>query len=466
MDRRAFVRMLSAAGLGAVAPRLGWGAGEAADRDPPNVVAILVDDLGWRDLGCYGSDVYDTPTLDRLAERGTRFTNAYAAAPNCSPTRASLLTGQAPARLHLTDYLPGRTVPHADLQPPDTRDHLPHALDTLPERLGRRGYATAHVGKWHLGGDGSLPTDHGFDIAFGGSGAGHQEGMFAPYGVPDVEARPGEYLTDRLNRAARAFITEHPDQPFFLHLAHYAVHRPHAGKEALVEKYRERLGPEREKQAVYAAMVESIDRSTGRLVETLRQQDRLDNTLIVFTSDNGPTDVSPPAPLRAGKGTLYEGGLRVPGIVAGPGVAAQTVDTPVITHDLATTLLAAGGAATDDVDGTDLRPRLSGAAMKRPRTLCWHYPHYSWRGQRPAGAIRRGRYKLIDYYGCETRALYDLASDPGETTNRAPDLPARADRLQERLAAWRSRVDAQMPAPNPDHDPAKSNVPACAAIEP
>lgn len=463
MQRRTFLTTLGAAGLGTFAPSLAGNHSGAFDEQerPPNVVAILVDDLGWKDLGCYGSEVYDTPTLDQLAERGTRFTNAYSAAPNCSPSRASLLTGQAPARLHLTDYLPGRKVPHAPLQPPDMRDHLPHEVKTVAERLGARGYVSASIGKWHLGEAGSLPTDHGFDVGFGGSGAGHQKSLFAPYGVPDVDARPGEYLTDRLNRRARRFIERHRDRPFFLYLPHYAVHRPHEGKEALVEKYWERLGPGHEERAVYAAMVESLDRSTGRIVETLRDYGLLDNTLILFTSDNGPTAVSPPEPLRAGKGTLYEGGLRVPLIVAGPGVEAQTVDTPVIAHDLTATLLAASGAVPAGLDGTNLRPLLEGGALERPRTLHWHYPHYSWREQRPAGAIRHGRYKLIDYYHCDERELYDLDTDVGETHNLADEQPERADRLQRRLAQWRERVDAQMPTPNPDFDPEESALPTC-----
>lgn len=465
MHRRRFLSTLGAAGASAFAAAGAWdrsGVFDAQHR-PPNVVAIFVDDLGWRDLGCYGSEVYDTPALDQLAERGTRFTNAYSAAPNCSPSRASLLTGQAPARLHLTDYLPGRDVPNAQFRPPDKRDHLPHEVKTVAERLGARGYATASIGKWHLGGPGSLPTDHGFDVGFGGSGAGHHESMFAPYGVPDVDARPDEYLTDRLNRRARRFIERHRDRPFFLYLSHYAVHRPHEGKQALVEKYRERLGSENEERAVYAAMVESLDRSTGRIVETLREHGLLGNTLILFTSDNGPTAVSPPEPLRAGKGTVYEGGIRVPLIVAGPGVQAQTVDTPVITHDLTATLLAASGTVPSDLDGTDLWPLLKGGAVERPRTLHWHYPHYSWREQRPAGALRRGRYKLIDYYHCDERELYDLETDVGETHDLADEQPERADRLQRRLEAWLKRVNAQMPTPNPDFDPEETGLPICEA---
>ncbi|MFB6231353.1 MAG: sulfatase [Salinibacter sp.] len=460
MQRRQFLQtLLGLAGTGVAGVRPGRGSGP----DRLNVVLILVDDLGWRDLGCYGSDAYDTPNLDRLADQGTRFTNAYAAAPNCSPSRASLLTGQAPARLHLTTYLPGRDVPHAPLRPPDMRDHLPHEVRTVAERLGARGYATASIGKWHLGGPGSLPTDHGFDVGFGGSGRGHQQGMFAPYGVPDVEARPGEYLTDRLNRRARRFIETHRNQPFFLYLPHYAVHRPHEGKEALVQKYRDRLGPGHEERAAYAAMIESIDRSTGRIVDTLRRHDIFENTLLLFTSENGPTDVSPPRPLRAGKGTIYEGGIRVPCIAAGAGVARQTVDTPIIGHDLAATILAAAGAQPQGLDGANLRSLLGGAAMDRPRTLHWHFPHYSWRDQRPAGAIRHGRYKLIDYYHCDERELYDLKTDPGERHNLAARQTERTDRLQRRLAHWREQVGAQMPTPNPQHDPEKSSVPACGA---
>lgn len=464
MERRRFLETVGAAGLGALSPTLPWSGSDSAGAERvPNVVTIFVDDLGWRDLGCYGNEQYDTPNIDRLADRGTRFTNAYAGAPNCTPSRASVLTGQAPARLHLTTYLPGRNVPHAPLRPPEMPDHLPHEVTTLPERLATQGYTSASIGKWHLGGSGSLPTDHGFDVGFGGTGQGHQQSMFAPYEVPDVPAREDEYLTDRLNRRARRFIEAQGDRPFFLFLSHYAVHRPHEGKKELVEKYRERFGAENEERAVYAAMIESLDQSTGRLVRTLRDQGILDETLIVFTSDNGPTNVSPPRPLRAGKGTLYEGGIRVPLIAAGPEISSRTIDTPVIGHDLPATILSLAGAGTDGLDGESLVPLLQDKSPVEPRTLHWHFPHYSWRDQRPAGAIRRGRYKLIDYYGCEERELYDLAEDVGEQNDLSGVESSRAARLQERLAGWRETVGARMPTSNPDFDPEKSAVPGCTA---
>jgi arylsulfatase A-like enzyme len=429
---------------------------------PPNVVVILVDDLGWTDLGCYGNDLHDTPTLDRLAAQGARFTNAYAAAPNCSPTRSSLLTGHAPAALNITDYIPGRNVPHAPLQPPEGRHQLPASPPTLATRLGQVGYTSASIGKWHLGDGAARPTNRGFDQSVA-PGQEHQESMFPPYGVPGLDEAPDAmYLTDRLSRAAQDVIRSHADGPFFLYLPHYAVHRPHEAPADLVAKYRARLPDGDTARATYAAMVEWIDRSTRRVVDTLREEGIFDNTLLFFTSDNGPTDVSPPRPLRAGKGTLYEGGLRVPLIATGPGIQARTINTPVITHDLcATALDMAPGADAGAVPGMSLRPLLQTGTAPSREALFWHYPHYSWREQRPAGVVRTGRYKLIDYYGCQDVELYDLESDLREQHDRSAEAPARVHRLQKMHADWRERVDAVMPTPNPDFDPEKANVPAC-----
>ncbi|MFB6098184.1 MAG: sulfatase-like hydrolase/transferase, partial [Salinibacter sp.] len=332
MRRRDFLSTLGAASLGGLLPngvRRWMGAGR---EDPPNIVMILVDDLGWTDLGCYGNPLHDTPRLDQLAGAGARFTNAYAAAPNCSPTRASLLTGQSPATTRITDYIPGRDVPHAQFTPPEGRHELPASIPTLAERLQDVGYVSASVGKWHLGTGAALPSNRGFDVTVA-PGQQHQKSMFPPYGVPGLE-KGGGYLTDRLSRAGADFIRRYGDQPFVLYLPHYAVHRPHEGKESLVAKYEKRLPNGATDRAVYAAMVEAVDQSVGRIVDTLREEDLFADTLFLFTSDNGPTDVSPPRPLRAGKGTIYEGGIRVPLIAAGAGVTPGTIETPVISHDL------------------------------------------------------------------------------------------------------------------------------------
>jgi arylsulfatase A-like enzyme len=286
--------------------------------------------------------------------------------------------------------------------------------------------------------------------------------MFPPYGLPGLVGDDGEYLTDRLSRAGAEFIRRHADEPFFLYLSHYAVHRPHEGKKQLVEKYRRRLPDEAIEQAVYAAMVESVDQSVGRVVDTLREEDLFAETLLLFMSDNGPTDVSPPRPLRAGKGTLYEGGIRVPLIAAGAGVAPGIVEVPVISHDLcATALDAAGTGQAGAVEGESLGPLLKARTPPARDALYWHFPHYSWREQRPAGVIRKGRHKLITYYGCDEEELYDLEADIGETTDLSSRQPERTRRLRRMHRNWRRRVDAAMPEPNPDFDPAETAVPVC-----
>jgi arylsulfatase A-like enzyme len=463
MKRRDF---LSTAGAASLGPLLPWTSLELGLGDrPTNVVMILIDDLGWTDLGCYGSDVHNTPRLDRLAQQGVRFTDAYAAAPNCSPTRSSLLTGQSPATTGITDYIPGRNVPDAQFTPPEGQHRLPDGVPILAERLKEVGYASASIGKWHLGEGTAMPSNRGFDVTVA-PGQEHQQSMFPPYGVPGPDAEDDEYLTDRLSRAGATFIRRHADQPFFLYLSHYAVHRPHAGKEQLVEKYRQRLPDGAENRAVYAAMVESVDQSVGRIVDTLYEEGLFSNTLLLFTSDNGPTDVSPPRPLRSRKGTIYEGGIRVPFIVAGAEVTPRTVEVPVITHDLcATALDVAGTGQVNAVEGESLHQLLKDQTSLSRDPLHWHFPHYSWRGQRPAGAIRRGRYKLITYYGCDEVELYDLEADIGETTDLSSRQPGRARRLRRLHRKWRQRVGAVMPTPNPNFDPNKTAVPACAQEE-
>ncbi|MBC7856256.1 MAG: sulfatase, partial [Pirellulaceae bacterium] len=332
-------------------------AGEAAPR--PNVILIMLDDLGWADLSCYGSRYHKSPHIDRLATEGMRFTQAYAAAPVCSPTRAALMTGKWPARLHITDWLPGSPFdePCRRLTKPKTEIQLPLAEVTLAERLQAAGYATGHIGKWHLGGKGFGPREQGFDLNVGGDGKGTPRGYFAPFhenngsDVPHLDwAPPGSYLTDIFNEAAIRFIREHREQPFFLYLPHFAVHTPLHAKPHVVSKYK--VGEKRPGQQanpVYAAMIESVDDGIGKIMQELEKLKLSEKTILIFTSDNGGVATAdwpftPPTvngSLREGKGHLYEGGIRVPLIVRWPGKtpAGTVCEAPVTTVDFLPTIL-------------------------------------------------------------------------------------------------------------------------------
>ena len=440
----------------------------AADR--PNLVLIVADDLGWADLGCYGSTYHKTPHIDRMAADGVRFTQAYAAAPVCSPTRAALMTGRHPARLGITDWLPGRTDrPDQKLLRPPLVTELPADAPTLPALLKSAGYTTGLIGKWHLGGKGSLPTDRGFDANVGGNQAGSPVSYFAPFkardgrGIPGLEDAPdGEYLTDRLASEAEKFLDDHKDRPFFLYLPHYAPHIPMKAKADLVAKYRPGP-PGKQGNPVYAAMLESLDDAVGRVLKKLDDLKLADNTLVIFTSDNGGLCTlegpdTPPtinAPLREGKGYLYEGGLRVPLLVTWPGVTKRgsTDAEPVVLTDLFPTLLEACGVKPPGkLDGESLVPALKGGDMKHG-VLYWHYPHYSNQGGKPCGAVRAGDWKLVEMYENGRLELFDLKADAGESRNLADDNPAIVTKLAVQLAAWRTRVGAKMPKPNPGYVP-------------
>ena len=430
---------------------------------PPNVIVILVDDLGWADLGCQGSQYHQTPHIDGLARDGMRFTDAYSACTVCSPTRAALLTGKHPARLHLTDWIAGHAAPKAKLSPPEWSRRLDPAEPTLAARLKSAGYATAAVGKWHLGAD-SRPQQFGFDVNMGGDHRGQPPRYVAPYGLPELPDGPaGEFLTDRESAEAVRFIESHRSQPFFLYLAHYAVHTPLDGKRDVVAKYKART-PDDQRNPVYAALLESVDDSVGRIRASLQQLGLVTNTVIVFTSDNGglvlgkdrPTSNRP---LRSGKGDAYEGGVRVPFIVCWPGVVrpGSTSSRPVQTVDLYPTLLEATGvddAPGHERDGASLVALLKGKGSTPDRSLYWHYPHYHPGGATPHGAVRSGDWKLIESYESGHLELYNLASDLAESTDLANALPEKANEMARDLAAWRKKVGAQMPVPNPAHVPA------------
>ncbi len=445
----------------------------AARSARPNFVFLLVDDLGWKDFGCYGNTFHDTPNLDRLARDGVRFTNAYAACPVCSPTRASILTGKYPARLHLTDWIPGRKQwPTARLLTPAFEQQLPLRETTLAEALRPLGYRTASIGKWHLGGAGFLPENQGFDVNVGGDHRGSPRSYFGPFDVPNLAgATRDDYLTEKLTDAAERFLEECAGRsPFFLYLPEFAVHIPLEARQAMVDKYRRRLQGKAFPNPIYAAMVESVDQALGRLRASLDRLGLTSQTVIVVTSDNGGlryeggavAPVTDNSQLRAGTGHLYEGGIREPLLVYWPGVTepGSTCDVPVTSVDYFPTLCEmAGGPAGRNrpVDGASLVSLLRGGRGPSRDGLYWHYPHYSNQGGVPAGAVRDGFWKLIEFYEDGGLELYNLKDDPGERVNLARREPKTAARLQAKLRDWRRRVGAVMPSMNPKYDPASAN---------
>jgi len=455
---------------------LGAAAAGSLAASTPNVVLILLDDLGWKDFGCYGSTYYQTPAIDQLAREGVRFTDAYAACAVCTPTRAALLTGRYPARLLMTNWTPdGRWSPTSALREGRFLRDLPLEEITIAEALREVGYRTASIGKWHLGGPPfSMPEHHGFDLNVGGHPHGAPGSYFYPYqgdwAIPSTNLRatwnvlpdgePGEYLTDRLTDEAVKFIRDNRDQPFFLYLPHYAPHTPLEAKPELIAKYEAIPESQRQGLPVYAAMIESIDQSVARVVATLRELKLEDNTIIIVTADNGGFwRATNHAPLRGHKGTYWEGGVRVPLIIKWPGHAepGRVVTDPVISMDLYPTVLAAARQPmrpNQHLDGLNLAPLLKGSATLARESLFWHFPHYNNHPQTaPAGAIRRGDWKLIETFDPPGLELYNLADDIGESRNLAQERPEVTRALLEELVRWRREVRADLMQPNPDHDP-------------
>ena len=465
MDRRGFLRGLGYGALGlagsACASRAGGPWARPSKGERPNFVFILVDDLGWADTGCYGNTFYETPNIDRLAGEGMRFTAAYAACPVCSPTRASILPGKYPARPHLTDWIPGHKRPKAKLEVPVFNQELPLQEVTIAEALREAGYASASLGKWHLGHAPFYPGHQGFDVNFAGDHRGQPPSYFYPYRIPSVhEGQPGEYLTDRTTDEALRFIEQNADRPFFVYLSHYAVHTPLQAKQALIEQYKAKVRPDQaHRNPVYAAMVHSVDESVGRVLDKLDELGIAGRTVVFFMSDNGGlARVTSNAPLRAGKGTLYEGGIREPMIVRGPGVVepGSLCHVPVTSVDFFPTLLEMARVTprVKDIDGVSLAPLLRRQGRFQRDALYWHYPHYHPGGATPAGAVRCGDYKLIESYEDGRLELYDLKADIGEENNLAGQMPEKAAELRQMLHEWLEAVNAQMPSPNRDYEPA------------
>jgi arylsulfatase A-like enzyme len=455
----------------------------------PNIVFFLADDLGQRDLGCYGSTFYETPNLDRMAREGARFADAYAACPVCSPSRASILTGLWPQRTGITDYIGAALTPeqwkrNTRSLPAAYTDRLALDTPTLAKALKAEGYATFFAGKWHLGPQGWWPEDQGFDVNIGGIDRGGPYGgkkYFSPYGNPRLADGPdGEHLPDRLATEAARFIESNKARPFFAYFSFYSVHTPLMAREDLRSKYEqkrarlglvEKWGREEPRDvrlgqdhAVYAGMVEAMDLAVGKVLAKLDELGLARNTIVIFTSDNGGLSTSegwPTSnmPLRGGKGWMYEGGIREPLLVRWPGVVrpGSVVSEPVSGPDYYPTLLEAVGAKPRPgqvLDGVSLLPVLKGDSLPE-RALFWHYPHYGNQGGAPAAAVRRADWKLIEWQEDGRLELFNLAADAGERTDLAAKEPERVARLRDELQAWQKQVGARFPVVNPHYDPSK-----------
>lgn len=447
-----------------------------AEETRPNIVFLLVDDLGWGDFGCYGAKFHETPNIDKLAAGGMRFTNAYAACTVCSPSRAAILAGRYPARLHLTDWIAGHNQPKAKLKIPNWKMKIDHERLLMPEALRDGGYATGFFGKWHLMPNGQpdmqkhFPTDHGFDLNVGGREWGQPKGpglYFSPFGMPGLDdGKPGDFLTDKLTDKAVEFIQANAGKkPFLLYFSYYTLHSPLMAPPALVKKYKQKAdGFENAKNEllnpVRAGMVECLDNSVGRLVAKLEEMGIADQTLIVLTGDNGGDHRETTGGLRDFKGWSHEGGVREPMIANWPSKIAKgaTREEMVIGMDFYPTFLELAGLKLrpdEHMDGISLAPLLTGKGRIPTRdTLFWHYPHYH--RTKPYGAIRHGDWKLIEFFEDGDLELFDLKSDPSERKNLAKDQPQRAADLLAKLKDWRQSVDAQMMTPNPNYDPVES----------
>jgi arylsulfatase A-like enzyme len=443
-----------------------------APEGPPSFVLVLADDLGWADVGFQGAPLARTPELERLAREGLVFAQAYAASPVCSPSRAALVSGLAPARLHLTSVVGANTPTEggeerkvdlgvgARLVEPTVVERLPPELPTLATRLAERGYSTGWIGKWHLGG---RPSEHGFAEVVADSGAGAVASYFAPYGLATIPAGPkGEYLTDRLTDEAVGFLARHAERPFLLVLAHYAPHLPLEAPPELVAACAARAGADTRQHPIYAAMIERLDASVGRLRSELERLGLAERTLLVFTSDNGGFEerrlrrvrhgaevsdderlrITSNQPLRGGKGRCTEGGLRVPLVLWGGPLARRGASVlPVIGTDLAPTLLALAGATPLPLsDGEDLAPYLRGGPAPARAVLGFHFPHQS-----SQSALRRGSEKLLYSWATEASELYDLETDPSESNDLAAERPERVAALRAELFEWLDALGADRP---------------------
>jgi arylsulfatase A-like enzyme len=449
----------------------------ASPAQKPNVVFILADDLGYTDLGCYGSRFYETPNIDRLAAQGLRFVNGYTCGPNCQPTRAALISGQYGPRTGI--YTVGSIERFAwrtrSLRPVDNVEQLPLQVTTLPQSLKSAGYATALFGKWHLGQQGPYhPSKRGFDEAI--VSMGHHFNFDTN---PETDYPPGTYLADFLTDRAVDFIARHKAEPFFLALHHFGVHAPYEAKPELIAKFKNKPPAGGHHDPTYAAMIASVDESVGRVLTTLDDSGLAENTLVIFASDNGGVggyareglekagSITDNAPLRGGKGMLYEGGIRVPYIFRWTSKipAGSTSEEPINSVDLYPTLLELAGAprpTASPLDGVSYLRLLTqgGQGTLERDALYWHFPGYlgggpgAWRTT-PAGAIRAGDWKLIEFFETGKRELYNLKDDPSEMHDQAATNPAKAAELYTKLITWRKQIKAPLPTPHKPDPTAK-----------
>lgn len=450
---------------------------------PMNFLFFLVDDMGWADVGAFGSTFHETPHIDKLAATGMKFTHGYAACPVCSPTRASIMTGRHPVRVDITDWIPGQgNNPRNKLLHPQDRNNLAHEEVTIAEALKEHGYQTFFAGKWHLGSEGHWPEDQGFDFNVGGHHRGSPPGgYYAPWTNPALkEKKPGEYLTERLTEESVAFLEKRKkDVPFLLYLSYYNVHTPIQPYKKRIKHYLDKAAKTfqgatpthsehqgvtrmRQDNPALASMVAAVDDSVGALLGKLDELGISDETAVIFFSDNGGlSTLSRPGPgsnlpLRAGKGWLYEGGVREPTLVRAPGVTkpGSVCHTPIVSMDFFPTMLDLAGLPLQPklhADGRSIRPELEGRAVKS-RTLHWHYPHYHGSTWKPGASIRDGDWKLIHFYHYDKVELYNLKDDPSEKIDLAKSNPGKANELADKLLEWQKHMKAKMPVPNPAYE--------------
>lgn len=436
----------------------------------PNIILIVADDLGWKDQAYMGSRFYETPNLDKLAGESMLFTNAYTAAANCAPSRACLISGENTPRhgIYTVGTSERGNKASRKLIPIKNNETLPDGIFTLPEALQKAGYQTCSIGKWHIGED---PTTQGFDINIAGTHQGHPPSYFSPYKNASLtDGKPGEYLTDRLTTEALSFIDNRKKKPFFLYLPYFAVHTPLQAPESLKEKYKDKHVKGQENET-YAAMIESVDTNVGRIMKKLKELNLSENTIVIFTSDNGGIRrISDQAPLRAGKGSYYEGGIRVPLLVRWPGniKAGSKTNVPVTNLDFYPTILDILSIKKPDkiFDGISILPVLKGGKLAK-RSLYWHFPIYlqaydpaTDEGRdpvfrtRPGAVIRMGNWKLHEYYEDGTLELYNLKDDLGERNNLALQRPDMVKKLHDELLRWQKQVKAPIPTKaNPGFKP-------------